>query len=335
MNSVILEVGIGLALLFYVTATLVSGLAEGLTRMLNTRSKMLWAALERLLAPSTESSKAMGVPLIVKSLWPWQKDARPLAQQRPDPTGEGDQVLGTKTRLQDLAAAPSISSLDYVTSRQTKVSSIPGKVFASALLELAAVKKEGGDVEAKLTVLTARYDGTPLGAYLQTLAGQTGQGIDSFTTSISEWFDQQMTRVTQTYRKNLKYILAVLGLIVVLGWNIDTIHVAQGLARNADLRQVVTATAGDLKQDLTASCTSKATDPADKTMECGLQKLNSFQGTGFVLPGPQWTQRWGKTWEVDLPAHLAGLALTTGAVALGGPMWFDFLMLLTGRKRTG
>lgn len=367
MNSVILEVGIGLALLFYVMATLVSGVAEGITRLLNTRSKMLWAALERLMSESLEPSQAgspktgpttLGAPLMFQSLVPGKRgrDARPEAQINPT----SGKMVDAGDRLKDLAGAPSVRGLDYVSRGQTKVATISGKVFTSALFELASIKagrniqaegdagaesdiKAKGDVGAEgdsvansLSTLTDEYQGTPLGGYLGALAKHAGEDIDSVTNSISDWFDQQMSRVTRTYRKNIKYLLAAIALIIALGFNVDTIQVAQGLARNADLRQVVSATAGDITQeDLTANCTTSQKDPTGRTLDCGLQKLNSLQGAGVVLPGPEWTTRIAKSWSWDsaTATHVLGLALTTGAVSLGGPMWFDFLMLLTGRKR--
>ena len=75
MDSVVLEVAVGLTLVFYVTATLVTGMAEGLTRLLNTRSKLLWATLARLMTPST-SVTTLGAPFIFKSLAPGRWDPR-------------------------------------------------------------------------------------------------------------------------------------------------------------------------------------------------------------------------------------------------------------------
>ena len=70
MNSLVLEVAVGLALLYYVTATLVSGVAEGLTRLANVRSKTLWAALARMLAEGGSATKSLGVPFVLRSLLP-------------------------------------------------------------------------------------------------------------------------------------------------------------------------------------------------------------------------------------------------------------------------
>jgi hypothetical protein len=335
MSSVVLEVAIGLALLFYVSATLVSGVAEGITRLLSTRSKLLWAALARLLA-TEEGPTSLGPRFMAKSLVPKGPDPRPLAAVAPTANNADEPPVSAASRLAELAAAPSIRGLEYVANGKTAVANIPGKVFATALLELATTKAEGGTVQEKLIALAGAYSGSPLGGYLKTIAGHVGNDIDKATNAISDWFDQQMTRVSQTYRRNMKYVLAALGLAVALLCNVDSINVAQGLANNAGLRQVITATADDItKADITAGCTSAETDTTRKTLDCGLQKLAAFEGTGVVIPfSADWTNSWTKNWQSEpVATHLLGLGLTTGALALGGPMWFDFLMLLTGRKK--
>ncbi|MEP6649819.1 MAG: hypothetical protein ABJA74_07875 [Lapillicoccus sp.] len=331
MESMVLEVAVGLALLYYVTATLVSGVAEGLTRLMNTRSKMLWATLERLLQDSSDV-RSLGAPFVFQSLAGGKsKDSRPSFGQPP-----ADDASAPATRLAELATAPSISGTDYVTDGKTKVSTIPGRVFAAALLEIATVKaSDDKTLKGTLTSLAQHYDGSPLGRYLTTVAEHVGEDLDKVTDLLSGWFDDQMVRVTQTYRKNIKYVLAVIGLVLAVVCNIDSIHVANALKGNADLRQVVVATAGTMTPG--TGCKLDKDDATLNTLKCGLQDLSTFNAMGVVVPTTDgaW-DRWKQRWTSDSPwPHLLGLALTTGAVALGGPMWFDFLMMLTGRKKSG
>lgn len=68
MDSVVLEVAVGLALLYYVTATLVSGVVEGLTRLMNTRCQMLWATLARILQDDAAKGSSLGSSLMFKSI---------------------------------------------------------------------------------------------------------------------------------------------------------------------------------------------------------------------------------------------------------------------------
>lgn len=339
MQSVILEVAIGLALVYYVSATLVSGVAEGLTRLMNTRSKMLWAALARLLKDDDESARTLGAPRIFQSLVPGaQFDPRPEALNAPAP-GVTAAGYSSGQRLADFAGAPSVKGLDYVTGGRTKVTNVPGAVFASAILELATIKGTGGTVQARLVSLAAAYGDSPIGQFLATRAAQVGDDVDKITDELSKWFDAQMVRLTETYRKNIKYVLAVIGLIVAVLCNLDTLRIADGLRTDAAVRQVVTATVGDLTSaDITAGCQTTVTDPVEKTLNCGLQKLDKMATLGVVIPFSEgWSDRWSSSWTggANPVSHVLGLAVTVGAMALGGPMWFDFLMFLSGRKKGG
>ena len=80
MNSTYLEVGIGLAVVFFVVATLADGLNEILSRLLNTRAKALWGGLTGLLSDHSERKPDLGIGFIVKSIppsWLGGLDSRP------------------------------------------------------------------------------------------------------------------------------------------------------------------------------------------------------------------------------------------------------------------
>lgn len=70
LNSTYLEVGIGLAVVFFVVATLADGLNEILSRLLNTRAKALWGGLTGLLSDQSEQKPDLGIGFIVKSIPP-------------------------------------------------------------------------------------------------------------------------------------------------------------------------------------------------------------------------------------------------------------------------
>ncbi len=338
MQSVILEVAIGLALVYYISATLVSGVVEGLTRLMNSRSKTLWAALARLLKDEGAATSTLGVPHIFKSLLPGARfDSRPLALGTPGSGVAAEYDLGT--RVSDLAGAPSIKGLDYVTGGKTKVTNVPGNVFASAVLELATIKGAGESVQTRLASLTAAYGDSPLGRFLTARVALLGDDVDKITDELAKWFDSQMVRLSETYRKNIKYVLAAVGLLLALLCNLDTVRIVDGLRTDAAVRQVVNATAGDLtSDDITVGCTTTVTDPVEKTLTCGLQKLDNMSTLGVVIPmSDGWGDRWTSNWTGggNHASHVVGLAVTVGAMALGGPMWFDFLMFLTGRKKAG
>ena len=102
MDSVVLEVAVGLALLYYVAATLVSGVAEGLTRLMDVRSKTLWAALTRLVTTSNTGKDSLGVPLVFKALLPG-------AGGRPSVSPTSTLVPSTSAASTSSSATPALS----------------------------------------------------------------------------------------------------------------------------------------------------------------------------------------------------------------------------------
>jgi len=60
MESLYLEVGIGLVVVFVVVATVADGVNEVVTRLLNTRAKALWATIHGLLAAEVADRPHMG-----------------------------------------------------------------------------------------------------------------------------------------------------------------------------------------------------------------------------------------------------------------------------------
>ena len=70
VNSTYLEVGIGLAVVFFVVASVADGFNEILSRALNTRAKALWAALTGLLSDGSEEKPDLGLGFIFKSILP-------------------------------------------------------------------------------------------------------------------------------------------------------------------------------------------------------------------------------------------------------------------------
>ena len=54
-----------------------------------------------------------------------------------------------------------------------------------------------------------------------------------------------MTRLTSIYRRNARYILAVIGLTAAVVFNVDSIDIGQTLTHDADTRPAVALLADD------------------------------------------------------------------------------------------
>ena len=324
MDSMALEVGIGLAVVFFVTATVVTAINEMLTRLLNVRSKALWTTLERLLEKQQQGmdKKSLSLGFLKPALSP---GAGPRPKVQP---------AGAATPAAELASTPSIRALDYAHDHTTtKVWNIPTSVFVGALLEVAKTEADGQTLQAKVDALTAKYADSPLGSYLAQISEAGATSLDSFTSHVGAWFDGQMERLTDSYRRLTKYLLAGIGLGIAVAFNVNTLAVVTGLADNAEERQAVVLLAGDLDQS-ELSCPAKPGDSvsdAQKAIACATNSLSSFDALDVHSPLDQgWRGSWswgGAFW------HVVGLLLTALAVGLGGPFWFDTVGALAGLRR--
>lgn len=167
MNSTYLEVGIGLAVVFFVIATIADGLNEILSRLLNTRAKAMWGGLTGLLSDQTERKPDLGIGFIVKSIppsWLGGMDFRPRVVG--DVIGAVDRmkliewIVTGKDRVPEARRAAARQAFDHVyqravlpaklqlRSREAKLRWWLEKVSDVELLALARdLYTEYGDVE--------------------------------------------------------------------------------------------------------------------------------------------------------------------------------------------
>lgn len=325
LDSVPFEVATGLALVFFLVATVATGVNQVISRWADTRAKTLWRALEELLTPRTTSARAdLGVRTSL-SFGINKADSRP--------TGS------TGRPVEDLLATPSISGLDPVMKpgRPTKVEDIPPRVFAVALLELARIKgsADTDSIEARLRTVAAAYPDSGLGSFVGALAGTFGNDLDRYLDTAGDWFDGQMSQLSRIYRKNARWVLLGIGVIAAVIFNIDAIEIGTTLRDDANVRAGVILVADEVVQgDVTTGCEVDA-DADDRDLLCAKERLEALNGLKLPVLGEWNRDTWTSSWDDGWIEHLVGLLLAAGAVSLGAPFWFDALRWLAGRRGPG
>jgi hypothetical protein len=325
VDSVALEVAIGLALAFFITAVLVDAVNEVASRSLNIRSKALWARLDELL---NNQDQSLGYPFIWKAVG---STVRPKHLQEPESAAPDG-----SDRLERFANTGSIHALDYVSAdKTTKVWKIPGEVFASALIEQAEAASDDEGLPAKIKVLAGTYQDAPLGRYLSSTGMLLADNTDRFIEGVGRWYDGQMQVLSNTYRRNVRLILAVLGIAVALVFNVNAITIGQELAHNAALRQSAVVIAGEVPAGAFEECTDKQ---GEEQYACAADQIALFADAGVLIPFQSgYFDDLRSTWAepsgaVDNALLVLGIAVTAAAVSFGGTFWFDFLRFLTGTR---
>jgi hypothetical protein len=167
--------------------------------------------------------------------------------------------------------------------------------------------------------------------------------LPSVEQNLQRWYDSAMDRVSGRYRRGTQGLLFLLGLAVAVGLNINTITIADYLARKDAAREAIVAR---VRQGLTSEqllaaidrdrqpSTPTTTAPVNPTLGAArapdsvtiglLAGLDLPIGWGGDVPRLGNGRSQHGAWH-DYAVHVFGLLLTALAVMIGAPFWFDVL----------
>jgi hypothetical protein len=247
--------------------------------------------------------------------------------------------------LMDLVAPSTVPADQSGAAGATASSTSPGAIVADIRRLRAEVQKiENPQVKTALT----------------TLIDAAGNDAVRVRMNIEDWFNSSMDRVSGWYKRRSHTILLVLGLLVAIAVNADSVLIVRRLASDRPLREsLVAASIAYAQQNATQSasrtsstasssteaccgpnstptptpnasaavpCVSAECKGHEDTPQCKL-KTTQCQIASLGLP-----IGWGSEtdprlqWNAkELPNHLLGWLLTALAISLGAPFWFDLL----------
>ncbi len=289
----ILDVAIGLIFIFLLLSLVVTAANELIASWLKRRSATLWSGVVQLLGSEEDAGRVYSHPLvagITQQGWFRKYRGRLPFKKRP--------------------------------------SYIPSRVFALALIDTLAPAPAGDSLDKVRAVLAARLKAGPddrLARSLSVLLEDARGEIEGFRRNIEGWFDTSMERVSGWYKRRTQWILLATAAAVTVWSNADAIQIANVLWRDSVLRPALAAQAEQFA----------AQGAGETAPDVGLrQSMARVQSLAIPLgwrdpsrPGDPREPAPGnlKEWGAALGAHLLGWLLTTLAVSLGAPFWFDML----------
>ena len=180
---------------------------------------------------------------------------------------------------------------------------------------------------------------------LQALANNAGKDIDLFRTSVENWYDDHMSRVSGWYKRHVAKITIVIGAVLVLLLNINALTIGRTLYSNSVVRTAVSSVAvkttscppgestqkclGDLQAQLSAATQAGLPIGWATVSACAAPNIhcNWLDRRGvFSLHG-------GSAWQIVLV--LVGFLITVIALTPGARFWFDLLGKLGSLRSTG
>ncbi len=225
-GSQVLEVAIGLVLLFLFVSLICTAAQEALQLVLKWRGAILERGVRELLGVSTPSGSG--------------------ATAAANPT-DGSGIL------KSFYEHPLIAALyggPYMPGRTSNLPSyIPSLSFAGAVLDLAARSGAGDTKPMSVAAIRAGLATLPNERLRRTVllaldAG--GDDLQAVKAELARIFDASMDRVSGWYKRRTQWVLLALGLVAAVALNIDPIHVARRLAADEALRQAAVSGAEGL-----------------------------------------------------------------------------------------
>lgn len=158
-----------------------------------------------------------------------------------------------------------------------------------------------------------------VGRALRTLVEQSGDDVNALRENVEDWFNGSMDRVSGTYKRRTQHIIFLLGLVLTVLLNVNTVTIARRLSTDATLRSIVVAQAEGL------ASRPDAQKPDFEKNRNDLQGLGLPLGwqTGIDFINPFMNENFDSWDHLLLP--IIGWLLTAAAISLGAPFWFDLL----------
>jgi len=309
-GSAILDVAIGLVLVYLLLSVLCSTIREAIEGLLNARGANLERGIRELFGGSKEG-KALATALY----------------EHPFVAGL---YRGTYDEVKRNAAGDAKAG-------STLPAYIPSKNVALALLDLAARgPATGGAVvpaseHVALTLQSARenirnIENPAVRRALLCAIDTAGQDFDQAVKNVSEWYDSAMQRVSGWYRRNTQRILFALGLIVAIAANVNSITIASALYHDKPLRDALVAQAGRVASD-TGAVAMTPRQIEEALGKTGLPiGINRAHEAAPLMPPNWWPLVLNWAWPLATGlSWLVGYLATAAAVSFGAPFWFDLL----------
>lgn len=344
--SAILDVCIGLVLMYLVLSLFCTTINEFIAKILNLRATTLQGALEQMIDDPN-----------LKALF----DDHGLIEGSRVAASAGRFKSTAEVAVKRLAGATNNSLLKKIGAAignggGALPSYLSGQSVALALIGSLGTKDDNPIPGiSQIEQAVKNLPDSNIRDMLGTALAQANTDINVLRTNIASWFDDSMDRLSGAYKRKLKLISFLVGIVVAVGFNADTIHVVDTLWSNPVLRsQAVDAAANIVKNggQIPDSGTCKdATKGAKNGARTGAAEGSSTQSTtisGDALTLCKLTNQatllpigWPDpnihraSWPSDLVLKLVGLWLTAIALSLGAPFWFDVLSQFMNLRGSG
>jgi hypothetical protein len=194
---------------------------------------------------------------------------------------------------------------------------IPARAFALALMDIVAPAvisrpRNSHDIRAGIAAMPE----SDIKKSLLLLIDDSGNDLSQVRESIEEWFHSAMDRVAGSYKQRTQVTLLLLGFILAVVLNVNTLFIANRLSYDSALRESLVAQSQALVQLPPAG---SEVSPADRIKE----NLKAIEGLGLPIGWSMGMSNLRTTSQYIVT--LLGWLLTALVIPFGASLWFDVL----------
>jgi hypothetical protein len=309
-GSEILDVAIGLTLMFLLLSLVCSSIKEALETVFKYRARDLERGIREMFGPSHANGLLRSFyqhPLIY-GLFRGDYD--------PNDSGNLPSYIPSRTfalTLMDLVktATPAVPADGVQASPEQG-----GKIFEA---------KPSAVDDLKTAVSRLPESSHLRGALLPLIEDARGDALRA-RQNIEDWYNSAMDRVSGWYKRRTQIVIALIGFAIAGGMNVDAIAITRYLNTSQTARSVMVSRAA-ARSEIMKPQSSDLTDPMGWLVRQGGVPIGWRISPELGQTEGDFSRDWRKP-PVGLAAWLvkiSGILFTGFAISLGAPFWFDVL----------
>lgn len=225
---------------------------------------------------------------------------------------------------------------------------IPSSSFAQSIID---VIKGGEDLPKTIPEIRKQIKNNPIikgdaQIWLLGLLDQSYDKLQNFYSKLEEAYNDAMDRVSGWYGRKAKRTILILGIIISVLLNVDTIDITKTLWKNKAAAKTFSAIVANSMERIEKSDSDFEISDEDGNVLYSIKNKSSENLNRIVaeignLPIPL---GWNSTglnffcepkWGWVLLSKIIGWGITSMAIFLGAPFWFDLLSKIVNLRGSG
>lgn len=364
MLGPVVDVAIGLVFTYLLFALLLSTLLEAAAGWFKLRAARLEQAFVQLIQDPSAAPDRLAIARWLSGLgWRRSVDAPKTPKAPPEQALTPEELEAATERVSgDLGPYFDLPYTDVYHhplvggGEKSRPSYVSSDSFSSALiaaLQAGASGKAWAEVEQAIDALPPGK----LREALVTAANEAERDWDAFKAGVERWYDTAMDRLSGQYKRYTQLITFLLGLVLAVSFNVNSVTLVTRLYQDRDLRESMVRQAETYVAE-EAKAKEKAKADAEKATPPPADALAEVKDSGARFVGARdallknapvgWNEQlktapvgkfdpvgWPLWFAKQVPGGLVGWLITALAGMLGAPFWFDLLNKLINIRNAG